>query len=152
MLIKQRQLPTHSINLPNVPEVLKRIFATRGISDESQLDKQLQTLLPFNSLKGISEACIRLETALRSQQRILIIGDFDADGATSTAVAITALRAMGSKFVEYLVPNRFEFGYGLTPAIVEVAKKWRPDLIVKARLSKEELGWLDEIKSSENIK
>lgn len=130
MLIKQRQLPTHSLNLPNVPDVLKRIYATRGITDESQLDKQLQTLLPFTSLKGINEACSRLETALREQQRILIIGDFDADGATSTAVAITALRTMGAKFVEYLVPNRFEFGYGLTPAIVEVAKKWLPDLII----------------------
>ena len=130
MLIKQRQLPTHSLNLPNVPDVLKRIYATRGITDEWQLDKQLQTLLPFNTLKGINEACIRLEKALRAQQRILIIGDFDADGATSTALAITALRAMGAKFVEYLVPNRFEFGYGLTPAIVEVASKWQPHLII----------------------
>lgn len=130
MLIKQRQLPTHFLNLPNVPDVLKRIFATRGITAESQLDKQLQTLLPFHTLKGINEACLRLETALRDQQRILIIGDFDADGATSTAVGLTALRAMGAKFVEYLVPNRFEFGYGLTPAIVEVASKWQPQLII----------------------
>lgn len=130
MLIKQRILPEVSLNLPNIPDVLKRIYAARGIVDESQLDKQLQTLLPFNTLKGIQEACSRLETALRAQQRILIIGDFDADGATSTAVAITALRAMGAKFVEYLVPNRFEFGYGLTPAIVEVASKWQPDLII----------------------
>lgn len=130
MLIKQRHLPTHSLNLPNVPEILKRIYATRGITDEAQLDKQLQTLLPFSTLKGINEACLRLEKALRAQQRILIIGDFDADGATSTAVAITALRAMGAKFVEYLVPNRFEFGYGLTPAIVDVASKWQPHLII----------------------
>lgn len=130
MLIKQRQLTTNFINLPNVPNVLKRIYAARGITDGSQLDKQLQTLLPFNTLKGINEACLRLETALREQQRILIIGDFDADGATSTAVGITALRAMGAKFVEYLVPNRFEYGYGLTPAIVEVASKWQPHLII----------------------
>ncbi len=130
MLIKQRQLTSDSINLPNVPNVLKRIYAARGITDESQLNKQLQTLLPFNTLKGINQACIRLETALREQQRILIIGDFDADGATSTAVGITALRAMGAKFVEYLVPNRFEYGYGLTPAIVDVASKWQPHLII----------------------
>ncbi len=130
MLIKQRILPEVSLNLPNIPDVLKRIYAARGIVNESQLDKQLQTLLPFNTLKGIQEACSRLEIALRAQQRILIIGDFDADGATSTAVAITALRAMGAQFVEYLVPNRFEFGYGLTPAIVEVASKWQPDLII----------------------
>lgn len=130
MLIKQRHIPTHTLNLPNVPEVLKRIYASRGIRDESQLDKQLQTLLPFNTLKGINEACRRLEKALREQQRILIIGDFDADGATSTALAITALKAMGAQYVEYLVPNRFEFGYGLTPAIVDVANKWKPQLII----------------------
>ncbi len=130
MLIKRRPQPTHTLSLPNTPDVLNRIFATRGITEASQLDKQLQTLLPFNLLKGIGDACLRLETALRGQQRILIIGDFDADGATSTAVAITALRAMGAKFIDYLVPNRFEFGYGLTPQIVEVASKWQPHLII----------------------
>jgi single-stranded-DNA-specific exonuclease len=130
MHIKQRQLPTQTLNLPNIPDVLQRIYATRGITHESQLDKQLQTLLPFSSLKGINEACLRLEKALREQQRILIIGDFDADGATSTAVGITALRAMGAQFIEYLVPNRFEFGYGLTSSIVEVAHKWSPHLII----------------------
>lgn len=130
MLIKQRQQPQYLPELANVPDVLKRIYATRGITHESQLDKQLQTLLPFSSLKGINEACIRLESALREQQRILIIGDFDADGATSTALAISALKTMGAKHVEFLVPNRFEFGYGLTPAIVEVAHKWQPKLII----------------------
>lgn len=130
MLIKQRPQPIHTLNLPNMPDVLKRIFANRGITEPSQLDKQLQTLLPFDSLKGIDKACIRLETALREQHRILVIGDFDADGATSTALAITALRAMGAQFIDYLVPNRFEFGYGLTPQIVEVASKWKPGLII----------------------
>ncbi|KTD60965.1 single-stranded-DNA-specific exonuclease RecJ [Legionella shakespearei] len=130
MLIKQRPQPQHLPELTNVPDVLKRIYATRGITHESQLDKQLQTLLPFTSLKGINDACVRLEVALREQQRILIIGDFDADGATSTALAISALKAMGARHVEFLVPNRFEFGYGLTPAIVEVAHKWQPKLII----------------------
>lgn len=130
MLIKQRQVQADCILLNDVPNVLKRIYATRGIRDLSQLDKQLQTLLPFNSLKGIEDATTRLHEALIKKQRILIIGDFDADGATSTAVAITALKAMGAQQVEYLVPNRFEFGYGLTPAIVDVAHKWKPDLII----------------------
>ncbi|STY29379.1 Single-stranded-DNA-specific exonuclease RecJ [Legionella wadsworthii] len=130
MLIKQRPQSAHALNLPNMPDVLKRIFANRGITELSQLDKQLQTLLPFNSLKGIDKACIRLEKALSEQQKILVIGDFDADGATSTALAVTALRAMGAHQVEYLVPNRFEFGYGLTPQIVEVANKWSPALII----------------------
>ena len=130
MRIKQRQLPNHNLNRPHIPEVLQRIYATRGITDEVQLDKQLQTLLPFTSLKGIDVACLRLEKALFEQQRILIIGDFDADGATSTALGVTALRAMGASHVDYLVPNRFEFGYGLTPPIVDVASKWQPDLII----------------------
>ncbi|KTD78466.1 single-stranded-DNA-specific exonuclease RecJ [Legionella waltersii] len=130
MLIKRRQLPDSIVNLQGLPDVLNRIFIARGITEASQLDKQLKALLPFNLLKGISEASLRLEQALRSHQRILIIGDFDADGATSTALGITALRALGAKHVEYLVPNRFEFGYGLTPAIVDVASKWKPDLII----------------------
>lgn len=130
MLIKQRPLAAHSLEQLNIPEVLKRIYAARGITEASQLDKQLQTLLPFNSLKGIEAACLRLDKAFRLQQRILIIGDFDADGATSTALGISALRTMGARYVEYLVPNRFEFGYGLTPAIVDVAKQWKPDLII----------------------
>lgn len=130
MQIKRRPLPNHELNLPNMPDFLKRIYATRGITDEAQLNKQLQTLLPYTTLKGIDEACIRLEKALLRQERILIIGDFDADGATSTALGVTALRTMGATCVEYLVPNRFEFGYGLTPAIVEVASRWNPDLII----------------------
>ncbi|PWY54388.1 single-stranded-DNA-specific exonuclease RecJ [Legionella qingyii] len=130
MLIKQRPKVSDPFDLPNIPDVLKRIFANRGITELSQLDKQLQALLPFDSLMGIDKACLRLEKALREQHRILIIGDFDADGATSTALAITALRSMGAQFVEYLVPNRFEFGYGLTPQIVEVASKWNPALII----------------------
>lgn len=130
MQIKRRQIETYDIDFPNVPEILKRIYLARGIVHPSELDKKLQALLPFNTLKGINEACLRLETAIRQQQRILIIGDFDADGATSTALAMTALRAMGAQYVEYLVPNRFEFGYGLTPGIVEVANQWKPDLII----------------------
>jgi single-stranded-DNA-specific exonuclease len=130
MLIKRRPQPADFLNLPNTPDILKRIFASRGITEASQLDKQLRTLLPFNLMKGIEDACLRLETALREEQRILVIGDFDADGATSTVLAITALRAFGAKFIDYLVPNRFEFGYGLTPQIVEVASKWNPHLII----------------------
>ncbi|QMT60399.1 single-stranded-DNA-specific exonuclease RecJ [Legionella sp. PC997] len=130
MLIKQRPRASQLLDLPNIPDVLRRIFANRGITELSQLDKQLQALLPFDSLMGIDKACLRLEKALREQHRILVIGDFDADGATSTALAITALRSMGASFVEYLVPNRFEFGYGLTPQIVEVASKWNPALII----------------------
>lgn len=130
MLIKTRTLPTTLPSLSSYPLVLQRIFAARGIGSESELDKRLQALLPYSSLTGIDEAAIRLEQALRLQQRILIIGDFDADGATSTALAVSALRAMGALHVEFLVPNRFEFGYGLTPGIVDVAKTMKPELII----------------------
>jgi single-stranded-DNA-specific exonuclease len=130
MRIKQRDIPAILPKLDNVPLFLQRIYAARGIAEEAQLNKQLQTLIPFHLLLGIDKACLRLETALRNQQRVLIIGDFDADGATSTAVAVSMLRIMGIKQVDYLVPNRFEFGYGLTPGIVEVANRWKPDLII----------------------
>lgn len=130
MRIKQRELSNSSLSFENQSSLLQRIYALRGLSSESQLDKRFQALLPFNTLSDIDKACVRLEQALRAQQRILIIGDFDADGATSTALSISALRLMGAAHVEFLVPNRFEFGYGLTPGIIEVAKKWRPNLII----------------------
>lgn len=129
MRIKQRELPESSLSFAH-SELLERIYAARGITHEAELNKTLQTLLPFNTLIDIDKACIRLEKALREQERILIIGDFDADGATSTALAISALKTMGASQVEFLVPNRFEFGYGLTPGIVEVANKWKPNLII----------------------
>lgn len=130
MRIKQRTLPATLPSLHAQSAVLQRIYAARGIVSEEQLDKRLQALLPFNSLTGIEQAVTRLEQAVRSQQRILIVGDFDADGATSSALAVAALRSMGALHVEFLVPNRFEFGYGLTPGIIEVAKKWHPELII----------------------
>jgi len=130
MKIKHRTIPDNAPLLSGVSPLLQRIYAARGITDLAQLDKRMQGLLPFVDLSDIDKACLRLEKALKEQQRLLIIGDFDADGATSTAVAVTALRVMGAKHVEYLVPNRFEFGYGLTPGIVGVAQKWQPDLII----------------------
>lgn len=130
MRIKRREISQIPACLSNYAPVLQRIFAARAITATQELEKSLQSLLPFTLLSDIQKACERLERALRSQQRILIIGDFDADGATSTALAISSLRMMGAKHVEFLVPNRFEFGYGLTPGIVSVAKKWQPDLII----------------------
>jgi len=128
--IKQRPLPIACSTLPSYPPILQRIFAARDMVDAAQLDKRLQALLPFNTLMGIDKACLRLEQALREQQRILIVGDFDADGATSSALAVAALRAMGALNVEFLVPNRFEFGYGLTPGMIGLAQTWQPHLII----------------------
>ncbi len=116
---------------PNtMPAVIRRIYAARGISGPEQIDYRLQHLNTPASMRGLDEALRLLEEALREQQPIMIIGDFDADGATSTVLAISALRAMGHRQVDFLVPNRFEYGYGLTPEIVAVAAEKTPDLII----------------------
>ncbi len=112
-----------------MPDVLRRIYAARGVRSAAQLEYALKNLLPPR-LKGLDCAAELLSEAVHRSRRILIVGDFDADGATSTALAVRCLRAMGHSQVDYLVPNRFEFGYGLTPEIVEVAAQRRPDLIV----------------------
>jgi single-stranded-DNA-specific exonuclease len=110
--------------------VLARVYAHRNIESLEQLEYGLAHLLPFTGLSGIDAAAVLLVKALKEQQRILIVGDFDCDGATSSALAVRALRMLGAGQVDYLVPNRFEYGYGLTPEIVEVAAQGTPDLIV----------------------
>jgi single-stranded-DNA-specific exonuclease len=123
-------LASLSSSLPELHPVLQRVYAARGIASKDELSLNLKDLLPFHNLKGIDAAVAVLKTALAEQQHILIVGDFDCDGATSTALAIRALRSMGAQQVDYLVPNRFEYGYGLTPEIVDVAKTQSPDVIV----------------------
>lgn len=109
--------------------LLNRLYAARGVRDASDLDLSLQHLFQ-PVLKDLNIAADLLATSVTCQQRILIVGDFDADGATSTAMMVDALRAMGGIHVDYLVPDRFEYGYGLTPEIVELAGRSRPDLLV----------------------
>ncbi|MDZ7924405.1 MAG: single-stranded-DNA-specific exonuclease RecJ [Marinagarivorans sp.] len=113
-----------------VSPVLARIYAARGVMDDSQLNYSLAQLFRPAALKGIEPAIALLVEAHQKQSRLLIVGDFDADGATSTVVAVRCLRAMGFNAVDFLVPNRFEYGYGLTPEIVEVAKHFRPDILI----------------------
>jgi single-stranded-DNA-specific exonuclease len=113
----------------HVHPVLRRVYAARGIENESDLDLSLDRLLPVGSLEGL-DAATQLLAAHRSAGRVLVIGDFDADGATSTALVIRALRAMHFANVDFLVPNRFRFGYGLTPEIVALAATRTPSLIV----------------------
>ncbi|PHS74271.1 MAG: single-stranded-DNA-specific exonuclease RecJ [Porticoccus sp.] len=115
---------------PSVPPLLQRIYAARGAENDLALARTLQGLPGPEGLLGIGEAVVLLEQAINEQQSVLIIGDFDADGATSTALTLLALRAMGFSRVSYIVPNRFEYGYGLTPEIVELAKQQTPDLII----------------------
>ncbi len=130
--IIQRRMPIEGdAGLPKeLHPVLRRVYAQRGISDPQQLDLSLSQLLPPDALSGINRAVGLLIQALRKDQRILVIGDFDADGATSTVLAVRALRAMGAREVRYLVPNRFRYGYGLTPEIVDVAAALDPQLII----------------------
>ncbi len=110
--------------------LIERIFAKRGINHKGELLFELKQLHPISSLKDIKQATDILENAVIKNHKILIIGDFDADGATSTALAVRALHLMGHQRVAYLVPNRFEYGYGLTPEIVKEAAKFSPELII----------------------
>ncbi len=113
----------------DVPAILRRVYAARGLRNDADLDLSLERLLPVGSLEGVGAAA-QLLMAHRSAGRVLVIGDFDADGATSTALVVRSLRAMRFAHVDFLVPNRFRFGYGLTPEIVALAATRRPTLIV----------------------
>ncbi|TKB52999.1 single-stranded-DNA-specific exonuclease RecJ [Ferrimonas aestuarii] len=107
----------------SLPPLLKQIYARRGVLSDLELTQELKGLLNPNSLKGAQQAAVILADALAQQLPILIVGDFDADGATSSALSLLALRMLGAQKVDYLVPNRFDFGYGLSPELVEVAEQ-----------------------------
>lgn len=116
--------------LAHLPPVLARAYAARGIEDPAQLSIGLDRLLPVGTLEGIEAAVQLLLQHRERRSRILVVGDFDADGATSSALIVRALRAWGYPEVDFLVPNRFEFGYGLTPEIVAIAAEREPALII----------------------
>jgi len=101
--------------------IIRQIYARRGVTNETQLELTASHLCAVDSLKGLPEACALLHIALKEQKNITVIGDFDADGATSTALMMEALKMLGSNNHHFLVPNRFKYGYGLTPEIVEIA-------------------------------
>ncbi|MEK1838255.1 single-stranded-DNA-specific exonuclease RecJ [Pseudomonas sp. NPDC089918] len=130
MRIEPRLLPDTLPFLGDIPPLLTRLYAARGVQSEAELDKSLARLIPYQQLKGIDAAVDLLVTALEQRQRILIVGDFDADGATASTVGMLGLRLLGAAHVDYLVPNRFEYGYGLTPEIVEVALTREPHLLI----------------------
>jgi len=129
--ILRRRIAPGAVALPaSMHPVLRRVYAARGLHEADQLDLALERLLPVGSLGGVGEAADRLADARRSRQRVLVVGDFDADGATSTALVVRQLRRLGFEDPGFLVPDRFRFGYGLTPEIVRVAAERRPDLLV----------------------
>jgi single-stranded-DNA-specific exonuclease len=110
--------------------LLKKIYANRGVTELRQINYNLSELIDYSLLKDIDKAADIVSNAIIEQKRILIVGDFDADGATSCAVMMRSLNACGLLDVDYLVPNRFDFGYGLSPQIVDVAAQLQPDLII----------------------
>jgi len=114
----------------NFDAVLKTIFSHRGLENETQLNYALKYLIPPSQMKSNMQAAELLEIAIRNQEKLLIVADFDVDGATSCTLITLALRSMGAKNVSYLVPDRFKFGYGLTPEIVDVAADQSPDIII----------------------
>lgn len=130
MRIESRPLPASLPDLGNLPPLLTRLYAARGVLSAVELEKGLARLIPFSQLKGIDAAVELLVEGLRQRQRMLIVGDFDADGATASTVGLLGLRMLGAAHVDYLVPNRFEYGYGLTPEIVAVALSREPELLI----------------------
>ncbi len=132
MHISTRQVaPEHLARLAVVEDpLLRRVYAGRGVVDAAQLSLQLGGLCPPTDLPDIDTASERLAEAVVAGQRILIVGDFDADGATAVALCMSVLKAFGAREVDYLVPNRFDYGYGLSPEIVALALTKQPDVIV----------------------
>ena len=126
----RRRLPAAPCGLTaDMHPILRRVYAARGLQSDADLDLSLDRLLPVGSLEGVGAAA-QLLSEHRAAGRVLVIGDFDADGATSTALVVRSLRAMRFAHVDFLVPNRFRFGYGLTPEIVALAATLQPSLIV----------------------
>ncbi|HBC82418.1 MAG TPA: single-stranded-DNA-specific exonuclease RecJ, partial [Escherichia sp.] len=122
----QRQLRRRTVDeaadLPaNLPPLLRRLYASRGVSSAGELERSVRGMLPWQQLSGIDKAVALLYRALQEELRIVVVGDFDADGATSTALSVLALRALGCGNVTCLVPNRFDDGYGLSPEVVDQA-------------------------------
>ncbi|WP_038346308.1 single-stranded-DNA-specific exonuclease RecJ [Acinetobacter sp. A47] len=127
--IQKRPLITRPEQFQGVPAFIAEILARRGVQSEQELELKLKHLLP-PALKDLETAVELIDQAIDQQKRIVIVGDYDADGATSTALMVLVLKEMGAQ-VEYLVPDRFKYGYGLTPAIAELAwQSYQPDLLI----------------------
>ncbi|ENA9114626.1 single-stranded-DNA-specific exonuclease RecJ [Salmonella enterica subsp. enterica serovar Mbandaka] len=132
---QQRQLrrreADETAELPaDLPPLLRRLYASRGVRSARELERSVKGMLPWQQLSGIDNAVEILYNAFREGTRIIVVGDFDADGATSTALSVLGMRALGCDNISYLVPNRFEDGYGLSPEVVDQAKARDAQLIV----------------------
>lgn len=119
----------HALAASGMAPLLSRIYAARGIRDEAQLQTEANRLLPFRQLKNAERIAALLADAIAQKKKLLVVADYDADGATACAVALRGLRAFGAD-VDFIVPNRFEYGYGLTPEIVQLAAQSKPDMLI----------------------
>ncbi|HCH5321444.1 single-stranded-DNA-specific exonuclease RecJ [Vibrio parahaemolyticus] len=128
--IQRRPEPDLSLLPDSIPSILKRIYINRGITDIAQLETSARGLHSYQKLGGIEQAVELLFQVIQEQKRIIVVGDFDADGATSSALSVLALRMLGSNNVDYLVPNRFEDGYGLSPEVVDQALELGAEMIM----------------------
>ncbi|MGP3591336.1 single-stranded-DNA-specific exonuclease RecJ [Vagococcus sp. WN89Y] len=127
----RRRAVDDSAELPDsLPPLLRRLYASRGVRTDRELERSVKGMLPWQKLSGIDDAVTHLYNAMREGLRIIVVGDFDADGATSTALSVLALRDMGCENVSYLVPNRFDDGYGLSPEVVDQAHARGAQLIL----------------------
>ncbi|MGR5351846.1 single-stranded-DNA-specific exonuclease RecJ [Vibrio sp. DNB22_19_2] len=131
-MIEIQRRPEQDLSLlpDSIPSILKRIYINRGITDVAQLETSARGLHSYQQLGGIEQAVELLFQAINEQKRIIVVGDFDADGATSSALSVLALRMLGSNNVDYLVPNRFEDGYGLSPEVVDQALELGAEMIM----------------------
>ncbi|PKI12664.1 single-stranded-DNA-specific exonuclease RecJ [Colwellia sp. 12G3] len=131
-IIRRAQVSTN--HLPDsLPEIIKQVYASRGMQSAQELElnvARLQGMVDETALMGMDKACQLLHDALVNKMRIIIVGDFDADGATSTALMMIALSLFGSNNHDFIVPNRFEYGYGLTPEIVDIAAQQNAQMLI----------------------
>jgi len=118
----RRREAADGVDLPaDLPPLLQRLYASRGVRSAQELERGVKGMLPWSQLTGVEKAVEMLYGAFKQELHIVVVGDFDADGATSTALSVLALRGLGYGNVSYLVPNRFEDGYGLSPEVVDQA-------------------------------
>ncbi|ECD4089472.1 single-stranded-DNA-specific exonuclease RecJ [Salmonella enterica subsp. enterica serovar Give] len=128
--LRRREADETAELLADLPPLLRRLYASRGVRSARELERSVKGMLPWQQLSGIDNAVEILYNAFREGTRIIVVGDFDADGATSTALSVLGMRALGCDNISYLVPNRFEDGYGLSPEVVDQAKARGAQLIV----------------------
>ncbi|MGH8029022.1 MAG: DHH family phosphoesterase, partial [Arenimonas sp.] len=129
-ILRRRDVPAHGPWPPEIPLVLQRVLAARGVLDHASSELRLARMLPPDTLGGLDAACALLQAAIDGDRRIVVVGDFDCDGATGTAVAVRGLRLLGARFVDFRVPNRATHGYGLSPALVADIEAMAPDLLL----------------------